>query len=182
MRVTPSIRPARKTDISRICAIARQVSKQVRLHRRGRLRTPLEFRTTRRYYERALENRNRCLLVAVTPADRVTGYALAGIETEPDDLTDVPRVDVAELAVDSHSRGRGIGQALLEATHEWARSQGVGLVQLAVWEFNRPALRLYDRAGYRTLMRKMELVLKVARPACHSNPGRTRRRPNATPR
>lgn len=181
MRVTQSIRPARKTDISRICAIARQVCRQVRAHRRGQLHAPLEFRTTRRYYEDALKDGNRCLLVATTGQGRTIGYALAGIETEPDDLTDVPRVDVAELTVDSHSRGRGIGQALLEATHDWARSQGVGLVQLAVWEFNRPALRLYDRAGYRTLMRKMELILKVARPARRSNPGRTGRRPNATP-
>ena len=182
MRVIPPVRLARKSDIPRICAMARQVCRQVRAHRRGQLHAPLEFRTTRRYYERVLKNRSRCLLVATTQAGRPVGYALAGVESEPDDLTDVPRVDIAELAVDSRARGRGIGLALLEATHYWARSRGIGLVQLAVWEFNRPALRLYDRAGYRTLMRKMELILKVARPACHSNPGRTRQRPNATPR
>jgi ribosomal protein S18 acetylase RimI-like enzyme len=146
------------------------------------LHAPLEFRATHRYYERVLKNRSRCLLVATTQAGRPVGYALVGVESEPDDLTDVPRVDLAELAVDSRVRRRGIGLALLEATHYWARSRGIGLAQLAVWEFNRPALRLYDRAGYRTLMRKMELVLEVARPACHSNPGRTRHRPNATPR
>jgi len=162
--------------------MARQVCRQVRAHRRGQLRAPLEFRATHRYYERVLKNRSRCLLVATTQAGRPVGYALVGVESEPDDLTDVPRVDLAELAVDSRVRRRGIGLALLEATHYWARSRGIGLAQLAVWEFNRPALRLYDRAGYRTLMRKMELVLEVARPACHSNPGRTRHRPNATPR
>jgi ribosomal protein S18 acetylase RimI-like enzyme len=156
--VTPHVRPARKADIPRIRAIARQVCKQVKAHRRGQLRAPLEFASTQRDYERALKDRQRCLLVA-TQGSRVIGYALAGIETEPDDLTDVPRVDVAELAVDARSRGRGTGRALLKAVHDWARSRDIGLVQLAVWEFNKPALHLYARAGYRTLMRKLELSL-----------------------
>jgi len=171
VRATSSIRPARKTDVPRICSIAREVCRYVLSHRRGRMSAPQEFSSPRRRYEEALKKRDRCLLVAANDRGRVLGYSLACIEHEPDDLTDVPRVEIVELAVDARSRGRSIGASLLEATHDWARSQGIALVQLAVWEFDEPALRLYGRAGYRTLMRKMELAL----PAGRSGPGKTSR-------
>ena len=45
---------------------------------------------------------------------------------------------------------------LLARVEQWAAERGLGLVQLAVWEFNTEALRLYDRAGYRSIMRKLE--------------------------
>ena len=77
-------------------------------------------------------------------------------EVPPSDML-VPRryLMVESLGVHSTERGAGIGRALMEKAEEWAREQGLSEVQLNVWEFNEPALRLYEKLGYATLSRKM---------------------------
>ena len=56
-----------------------------------------------------------------------------------------------------HSRGRGIGGALLEAVEEWARGAGYGGIGLGVTTTNEPAIRLYTSKGYRDLGQQMPL-------------------------
>ena len=57
------------------------------------------------------------------------------------------------IGVEAAWRRRGIGRALLEALLDGARAASVGSVSLSVEEAN-PALRLYERCGFR----RMELV------------------------
>ena len=45
-------------------------------------------------------------------------------------------------------RRRGIGQALLEQAVAWARAAGVRKLELHVFPWNEPAIRLYERFGY----------------------------------
>jgi ribosomal protein S18 acetylase RimI-like enzyme len=53
------------------------------------------------------------------------------------------------MMVPATSRGRGIGQALVEAALALARARaGVLLVNLTVTEGNRPAQALYERCGF----------------------------------
>jgi GNAT superfamily N-acetyltransferase len=53
-----------------------------------------------------------------------------------------------DIAVEPEARGRGYGQAALEALHEWAREQGYERVGLHVFGANEVARRLYRRVGY----------------------------------
>ncbi|HVM68388.1 MAG TPA: GNAT family protein [Gaiellaceae bacterium] len=55
--------------------------------------------------------------------------------------------DLGILVAKSH-RGRGIGQALLEQAVAWARDAGVSKIELHVFPWNEPALRLYSRFGF----------------------------------
>ena len=57
---------------------------------------------------------------------------------------------LTELFVRPAQRGRGIGHQALAAAEDAARSGGAHALHLLVRHENAEALRLYDRAGYRT--------------------------------
>jgi RimJ/RimL family protein N-acetyltransferase len=52
------------------------------------------------------------------------------------------------LLVTAGSRRRGIGTALLEEAVAWARGVGVRKLELHVFPWNEPALRLYEAFGF----------------------------------
>ena len=52
------------------------------------------------------------------------------------------------LMVASGYRRRGIGRALLEQAVDWARDAGVRKLELHVFPWNEPALRLYEQFGF----------------------------------
>lgn len=155
MNVPIEVRPVQASDIGRVVAIAREVHGYVARERKTPPGQTVEFSMQAAHYERLLVSPQHGFFVAVV-ADAVIGYTLVVRETDPDDLTIEPRVDVYELAVAESHRGQGAGSLLLARVEQWAAEHGLGLIQLAVWEFNTEALRLYDRAGYRPIMRKLE--------------------------
>lgn len=73
----------------------------------------------------------------------------------------VPRrvARVETLVVRAQDRRHGIGRALMEAAEEWAQERGCNEIELGVYEFNRPAIALYERLGYTTLSRMMRKSL-----------------------
>ncbi len=52
------------------------------------------------------------------------------------------------LMVAADRRGQGVGRALLAAAVEWAREAGVRKLELHVFPWNEPAIRLYERFGF----------------------------------
>lgn len=58
------------------------------------------------------------------------------------------------IAVAPDFAGRRIGASLLQAAEDQARSRGRTLMRLEVRADNRPAIALYEKAGYRTFGRK----------------------------
>jgi RimJ/RimL family protein N-acetyltransferase len=52
------------------------------------------------------------------------------------------------LMVAARYRRRGIGRALLDAAVEWARESGIRKLELHVFPWNEPAIRLYDSFGF----------------------------------
>jgi GNAT superfamily N-acetyltransferase len=69
------------------------------------------------------------------------------------------RIYVNLLVVAPKWQAHGLGSLLLDRVHAYARSQGIGSIELDVHEFNDTARRLYDRMGYQTVMRRMKLRL-----------------------
>jgi RimJ/RimL family protein N-acetyltransferase len=52
------------------------------------------------------------------------------------------------LMVAAGHRRRGIGRALLEQAADWARAAGVLKLELHVFPWNEPAIRLYEDFGF----------------------------------
>jgi RimJ/RimL family protein N-acetyltransferase len=55
--------------------------------------------------------------------------------------------DLGLMVAESHRR-RGIGSTLLEQAVSWARSTGIRKLELHVFPWNEPALRLYESFGF----------------------------------
>ncbi len=55
--------------------------------------------------------------------------------------------DLGLMVAKSHRR-QGIGRQLLETAVEWARSVGVRKLELHVFPWNEPAIRLYEQFGF----------------------------------
>ena len=62
---------------------------------------------------------------------------------------------IDNLVVSERFRHQGVGLALVERVHQWAREKGITEVELGVWEFNTPARILYEKLGYQTTRRIM---------------------------
>jgi RimJ/RimL family protein N-acetyltransferase len=52
------------------------------------------------------------------------------------------------LMVAKDYRGRGIGSALLKTAAEWGRANGVRKLELHVFPWNEPAIKLYEKFGF----------------------------------
>jgi RimJ/RimL family protein N-acetyltransferase len=63
-----------------------------------------------------------------------------------------PEVPGLGMGVAAAFRGRGVGEALLEALLGRARAEGFGALSLSVEDGN-PAARLYERHGFERLLR-----------------------------
>ena len=57
-------------------------------------------------------------------------------------------VDLVAMFVRPQARGRGIGEALIDAVIGWARARDAASLHLWVTETNKPAVRLYERCGF----------------------------------
>jgi RimJ/RimL family protein N-acetyltransferase len=52
------------------------------------------------------------------------------------------------LMVAADTRRQGVGRALLDAAVEWARGAGVRKLELHVFPWNEPAIKLYETFGF----------------------------------
>ena len=152
------IRPVEKRDIPRIYELLGQI---LRLHAELR---PDVFRADREKYapdglEALLARPDRPAFVAEEDGVCV-GYALCEIR-RPDAAQMLPRkvLYLDDLCVDSAFRGRGIGGALVAFVREYAARIGADSLELNVWECNADAVAFYERMGFKTQCRHMELTL-----------------------
>lgn len=106
------------------------------------------------YYDAA----RRCGFWVATDGARLLGNF--GLEPAGDDA-----IEVRRMYVDFPFRGRGIARAMLSHAEVWAQVQGFGKIVLSTSSLQRPALTLYQSAGF-TLLRE-----EVATASSHKTVG-----------
>lgn len=106
------------------------------------------------YLGSQLKNPDIVILVAVHDGE-VVGYTFAGVEGYDYMELRGPAGVLYDIVVDPAHRGRGTGQALLDATLLELQARGAPRVVLSTAERNEPAQRLFARAGFRRTMIEM---------------------------
>jgi ribosomal protein S18 acetylase RimI-like enzyme len=107
-----------------------------------------------------LDDPEAALLVA-EESGQLVGLVQVFVRATPELPILMPRryATVDNIVVKESHRRLGIGQALMEAAHDWAQAHGAAEIELNVYEFNRQAITLYEKLGYQTLSRKMRKSL-----------------------
>ena len=83
--------------------------------------------------------------------DEAAGYSKIVIDNiEPGITADRP-VELSRLYSHQKHLGQGIGQRLMEACFERARSEDCDVMWLGVWEYNPRAQRFYEKNGFRVV-------------------------------
>lgn len=85
---------------------------------------------------------------AVYVAERDDGAIVGRLSVARDTHPASAHVADLGLMVAKEARRQGVGRALLEAAVEWARGAGVRKLELHVFPWNEPALRLYEQFGF----------------------------------
>ena len=155
-----TVRKAVTSDIPRINALLKQI---LLLHAKQR---PDIFKSDREKYtfqeiDALLKDPDRPCLVADENGICV-GYALCQLKHPVEGTSLVPRFTVYldDLCVDENKRSKSIGKLLTDAVIKLAKDIGADAVELNVWESNEGAKRFYERYGFTTQRRHMELSLK----------------------
>jgi [ribosomal protein S18]-alanine N-acetyltransferase len=98
--------------------------------------------TTREWYEKELERPDVCFIYVMRTADnRVAAFCAFWLVGD--------QAHINNLAVLPELRGRGLGTQLLAAIIAEAAHLGATMLTLEVRASNKPALQLYQKAGFR---------------------------------
>ena len=159
--MTVTIRPATAADVR---AMGRLGAVLVQTHHdfdaaRFIAATPQTEHGYASYLGSQLAKRDIIILVAEDDGD-VLGYTFAGIEGYDYMELRGPAGVLYDIVVDQAHRGRGIGQALLDATLAELKTRGAPRVVLSTAERNESAQRLFARAGFRRTMIEMTRELE----------------------
>lgn len=152
--MSPSIGSAR-SDVEGLAALAPLWAELHRHHRDvssypDLVADPDASWTRRRdWYERVLAS-GGSYITATDDSDVVVGYAMVAFEDGLDDTFDVKGgiAEVVSLVVTRDRRSAGLGQMLLRAAEDMARSRGFDTLKIAVMSGNTRAQAFYERAGY----------------------------------
>lgn len=141
MTATPTrIRAARAEDAAAIAAIHNQGIDE----RRATFET--RPRETSEILARIADGESHPLLVAVDDAGAAIGWAGLGAYRPRDCYAGIAEISVY---LDRRARGRGLGQALLEALIEAARERGHWKLVSRVFTFNTASRALCRKVGFR---------------------------------
>jgi len=137
-----AIRPAEGSDAAALVALAAAIGQE----RGGWLLTTEAWRPVadeRRYLKAVRRHADAAVLVAID-GDRIVGRLSLARDPHP---ASFHVADLGMMVAASHRR-RGIGRALLGAAVDWARRSGVRKLELHVFPWNEPAIRLYESFGF----------------------------------
>lgn len=151
-----TIREATRQDYEAVCALVAQVD-QIHIEALPDIFRPAAGPAREREYMEEIIIADDARLFVAEHDGMVIGLTQAKIRDASGWPFAVARqwINIDEIVVDERFRGMGIGRALLARVEEWAHSQGIGRIELNVWEFNASARSLYESEGFRTLKRTM---------------------------
>jgi putative acetyltransferase len=138
------VRPADPSDAEALTRLAEAVSAEPEgwlISANGQWRSVGDER-------RYLKALRRYPNAAVFAAERSDGTIIGRLSLARDAHPASAHVADIGIMVAKDARGHGVGRALLEAAIEWACSAGIRKLELHVFPWNEPAIRLYEHFGF----------------------------------
>ncbi len=136
-------RPARHEDIPYLKQLAKRSHRDSRFYTDGNFSTAACDELFAVWIERSILDRSfaGAVFVAQTGMDEPAGYITCAIKEG--------KGDVGLIAVDEKTRGVGVGTRLLAEAARWFGAQGAERASVVTQGRNVPALRMYERSGFR---------------------------------
>jgi putative acetyltransferase len=139
-----NVRPADPSDAEALTRLAEDVSAEPEgwlISANGEWRSVGDER-------RYLKALRRYPNAAVFVAERIDGGIIGRLSLARDTHPASAHVADIGLMVAKGARGCGVGRALLEAGVAWSRTAAIRKLELHVFPWNEPAIRLYERFGF----------------------------------
>ena len=139
-----TVRRAEPSDADQLVRLAAAVGRE----RGDWLLTTDTWRTAadeRRYLKAVRRHSDAAVFVAV---DDEQGVVVGRLSLARDPHPASAHVADLGLMVAAEYRRRGIGRSLLDTAVEWARAADIRKLELHVFPWNEPAIRLYERFGF----------------------------------
>jgi len=138
------VRPAEPDDAPALARLAEEVSGEPEawlISSEGEWRSVADER-------RYLKALRRYPHAAVFVAERSDGAIVGRLSVARDTHPASAHVADLGLMVAKDARRQGVGRALMEAAVDWARVAGIRKLELHVFPWNEPAIRLYEQFGF----------------------------------
>jgi len=97
--------------------------------------------------------------VVAESGSKIIGCGFARIEKAKHYLVHAHHGYLGMMYVDPTYRGQSVNKRIIYALKEWCLSKNVRELRLEVYHDNDPAVKAYERAGFRPLMIEMRLNL-----------------------
>ena len=97
-----------------------------------------------------LSDKKNIFIVAEIEGE-AAGYAKIIIDNIEPGITAERPIELSRLYSHQKHLGQGVGQTLMDACFDRARSEGRDVMWLGVWEFNPRAQRFYEKNGFRVV-------------------------------
>ena len=160
MEMKFNVRPARRTDADQVILLLEDISKFHAAFRPDIFAESVKY--TKEQFEEILNDINRPVLVAADNDDRVVGYAFCAQVTYENHSVFLNRRTfyIDDFCVNEEYRGTGAAKLLMDECFVLAKNMDCDDITLNVWEFNKRAIAFYEKCGFKTQRRGMELKIK----------------------
>lgn len=98
------------------------------------------------------------IIVAINEGE-IVGYAVLAHINRAETLFMYERdyLDIDEIGVDKDYRRHGVASEMISYILDYTKDKGFKRVELNMWEFNQRALAFYEKVGFKTYRRCMEI-------------------------
>lgn len=108
--------------------------------------------------EKLIKDEN-CLLIVAEDNDKIIGLIEAYFHITKDISILVKKeyIYIQNIIVDEHFRRKGVGKALIDAVKKLGEEKNIEYYRLSVIPNNIPAIKFYEREGFKGIMYSMEM-------------------------
>ena len=153
------IRLATMQDIEQVNIIRKEVND---LHVNGRPDVfKAGFSTEIREYVKCYLNSDDKFLLVCEEDDSICAYAMVNIIIKPETpyLFERKHFEINEIGVLNTKQGKGYGKQIVQGVKDIAKEQNIHRIELNMWTFNEDALKFYEKIGFNTYRRYLEIFI-----------------------